>query len=35
VKERDLKGTLKTLIPLKGVLKLNGGENPKGNLKKN
>jgi len=34
VKEKDLKKTPKTLIPLKGVLKLDERENPKSNPKK-
>ncbi len=34
MKEKDPKRTPKTLIPLKGILKLDGGENPKSNLKK-
>jgi hypothetical protein len=34
VKGKDPIGTHKTLIPLKGVLKLDGRENPKSNPKK-
>jgi hypothetical protein len=33
MKESDLKGTPKTLMPLIGVQKPNGCENPKGNFK--
>jgi len=35
VKERDPKGTPKTLMPPTWVQKPNGGENPKGNPKRN
>jgi len=34
VKEKDPKGTPKTLMAPSGVQKLDGGENPKGNPKR-
>ncbi len=34
MKESDPNGTSKTLMPPTWVQKLNGGENPKGNLEK-
>jgi len=35
VKERDPKKTPKTLMPPAGIHKIHGGENPKGNPKRN